>query len=46
MAPYLYTFSSNTTDFTTNFSDPIYLRGKKYEVVLVRLKTFNSIPKI
>lgn len=39
--------SSNTTDFTTYYSTPIKLGlNKEYEVALVNLSTYNSIPNI
>ena len=41
-----YTFTSKTTDFTTYLSNSINLIGKKCEVALVRLETFNSFPNI
>src|SRR6266496_4409869 len=41
-----FTFTSKTTDFTTQLSNPINLIGKKYEVALIRLETFNSFPNV
>ena len=41
-----YIFSSNETDFTTEFPKPIDLSGKQYEVALVTLDTYNSFPNI
>jgi len=39
--------SSNTTDWTTTFSPPLYLNPqRKYELALVNLETYNSIPNI
>ena len=39
--------SSTATDWTTNFSPPLYLDPKrKYEFALVNLETYNSIPNI
>ncbi len=41
-----YTFTSKTTDFTTNLSSPINLNDKRCEVALVRFETYNSFPNI
>jgi|SRR5882757_5566233 len=41
-----YIFQSNSTDFTTYLSTPLNLDNRKYEVALVRLETYNSIPNI
>src|SRR5882757_1554854 len=46
MATSSYTFSSNTTDFTTSLLTPLDLISKKYEVALARLETYYSIPNI
>ena len=41
------TFSSNTTDFTTQYDDAIQLnKHKKYEAAFFLLETFNTIPNI
>lgn len=39
--------SSEETDWTTFFSPPLYLNPKrKYEMALVNLETYNSIPNV
>jgi len=39
--------SSSTTDFTTRFNPPLQLkRGKQYEVALLNMETYYSIPNI
>lgn len=39
--------SSNTTDFTTSFSNPIQLnQNNQYEAALLSIDTYNSIPNI
>ena len=39
--------SNNKTDFTTNFSSPIYLnQNKHYEAALLSIDLYNSIPNI
>ena len=41
------TFSSKTTDFTTQFADPIQLhKDCRYEAAFFLLETFNTIPNI
>jgi hypothetical protein len=40
-------FSSDKTDYTTNFSPMLYLNPKKrFELALVNLETYNSIPNV
>ena len=39
--------SSDTTDWNTHFNQPLYLNPKrKYELALVNLETYNSIPNV
>jgi len=39
--------TSSGTDWTTHFSPPLYLNPKRrYELALVNLETYNSIPNI
>src|SRR3989442_14473781 len=41
------TFSSKTTDFTTQFDNPIQLtKEKRYEAAFFLLETFNTIPNV
>ena len=41
------TFSSKTTDFTTQFDNPIQLnKEKSYEAAFFLLETFNTIPNV
>lgn len=44
---YSFIFSSNSTDWITHFSPPFNLDPeKKYELALVNLETYNSVPNI
>jgi len=39
--------SSDTSDWSTHFNQPLYLNPKrKYELALVNLETYNSIPNV
>jgi transcriptional accessory protein Tex/SPT6 len=41
------TFSSKTTDFTTQFDNPIKLsNNRRYEAAFFLLETFNTIPNV
>lgn len=44
---YSFVFSADTTDWTTHFSQSFFLDPEnKYELALVNLETYNSIPNI